>query len=733
VRYFAAVPRSAARLHILIVLSVLLLSLAGYGALLRLDSVPYSRHSDVVAYLLASKQVLHRSLEQGFGIPYWRSDQLSGTPAFTNPNALFTNPLHLAFLVGAPARVVGLTFFLQLLAAACGCYLTGRALGLGLWPRVFMAVAGLFGFKLILAVYAGWLVPLAGISVVPFVFASAFWLARSPGLGPALALAASGILCLHSGHLQIPFYAGGFAGVYLLGAALATWRRGQRAQAGWLSLWVLAAALLAVASTLYLLWPMAGEASLVSRSQASSEFLQAGHRLGARHLLTLLWPEALGTPLDGNYQGTEIWEDNAYFGLLPLVLAVAGAWLAWRRPTTSFLALGFLLSLLFALDTPLLRLLYSLPGFALFRSPARILFLTAFLGTALAGVGLEAVLAWLRSRVPRLGVLVPVTLVLIVASEGVLYAHRYIDTKPLSFFQPVTQSSRLLAEDPSLFRVAPLGRFTLLYGSAASQGLQLIAGYEPYNLRRYQRYMDLLQFGQIRRDDAVVWTDLVQVTRWDLLDDLNVKYLLSSRPLPLPAGHFDLLAGFQHEPIFVFYRGMRETDVFVYRNRQVRPRVYFARQLLIVPDLSSAQAELAKPAPEAPTIVESRDSPEPFVPSSADDRLSVVRAGDGFLDISYECGHGRFVVLSEIGHPGWRATVDGQALPLYPTNVSLMGAWLPAGRHRLALAFRPLHFSAALGVSLCSLGVFAATLALYGWRRRRSRPHAGTEIPSAEA
>jgi len=732
VRYFA-VPRSAARLRIPIVVSVLLLSLAGYGSLLRLDSVPYSPHSDVVAYLLAAKQVLHRSLEQGFGIPFWRSDQLSGTPAFTNPNALFTNPLHLAFLVGAPARVVGLTFFLQLLAAAAGCYLTGRALGLGLWPRVFMAVAGLFGFKLILAVYAGWLAPLAGIAAVPFLFASAFWLARSPGLGSALALAASATLCLHGGHLQIPFYAGGFVGVYLLGATLAAWRRGQRAQAGWLSLWILAATFLAIASTLYLLWPMAAEASLISRSQASSEFLQAGHRLGARHLLTLLWPEALGTPLDGDYQGTEIWEDNAYFGLLSLVLATAGASLAWRRPTTRFLVLGFVSSLLLALDTPLLRLVYILPGFSLFRSPARILFLTAFLGTALAGVGLEAVLASLRRRVPRLGVLVPVALVFIVAGEGILHAHRYLDTKPLSFFQPVTQSARFLSRDPSLFRVAPLGRFTLPYGSAASQGLQLITGYEPYNLRRYQRYMDLLQFGQVHRDDAVVWTDLVQVTRWDLLDDLNVKYLLSSRPLPLPAGHFELLAGFPREPIFVFYRGMRETDVFVYRNRQVRPRIYFAKQLLTVPDLSSAQAELARPSPEAPTIVESPDRAEPFVPTSADDRLSVVRAGDGFLDISYECGRGRFVVVSEIGHPGWRATVDGQALPLFPTNVSLMGAWLPAGRHRLALAFRPLHFPAALSVSLCSLGVFAVTLALYGLRRRRFRPHAETNIVSTGA
>lgn len=429
-RVFASF-NGTARIRVLVALLFLLLSLAGYDVLLRLDSIPYSPHSDVVTYHLAAKQVLHRSLEQGLGIPYWRSDQLSGTPAFTSPNALYTNPLHLAFLIANPTHAVGLTFLIELLVGAFGCYLTGRALGLGRWPCVFLGVAGLFEFKLILAVYAGWLGPLAGISTVPLLFAAAFWLARKPGLGPALALAASGMLCLHGGQLQVPFYAGGFVAAYLFGVAVGQWRRGQRDRARRLSLWVLAASVLAIASALYLLWPMLGEAPLVSRSRASSEFLQSGHRLGLRHLLTLLWPEVLGTPLDGSYYGGEIWEDNAYFGLLPLVLAPAGARLAWRRPVTRFLVVGFLLSLLLALDTPLLQLIYSLPAVSLFRSPARMLFLTSFFGIVLAGVGLEAVAERLRGRSARLAHVVSATLVLLVASEGLVHAHRYLDAKPL--------------------------------------------------------------------------------------------------------------------------------------------------------------------------------------------------------------------------------------------------------------------------------------------------------------
>jgi hypothetical protein len=222
--------------------------------------------------------------------------------------------------------------------------------------------------------------------------------------------------------------------------------------------------------------------------------------------------------------------------------------------------------------------------------------------------------------------------------------------------------------------------------------------------------MDLVQFGQIRFDDAVVWTDLTQVTRWDLFDDLNVKYLLSSRPLSLPQDRFELLATFKHEPVFVFYRGMRETDVLVYRNRQARPRAYFAGPILAVPDLASAQAALSQRSVRSVTIVENPDGARPSTAVSAEDRLLVLGAADGSLDLSYHSGGERFLVVSEIWHPGWRATLDGRPISLYPTNLSLLGTWLPGGEHRVSLVFRPSHFAAGSAVSLCALLVLLCAL-----------------------
>ena len=48
-----------------------------------------------------------------------------------------------------------------------------------------------------------------------------------------------------------------------------------------------------------------------------------------------------------------------------------------------------------------------------------------------------------------------------------------------------------------------------------------------------------------------------------------------------------------------------------------------------------------------------------------------------------------FVVIADDWFPGWSATLDGRPWPLHPVQHLLRGAALPAGTHRLRLAFQP--------------------------------------------
>jgi hypothetical protein len=95
-------------------LLIVSLALIGYGFLLWPGEVPYSPYSDILQAHLATKEVLFRSIWAGHGIPIWRSDQLSGGPALTNPQSTYTYPLHFLFYLFSPMKAVGWAIWLHL-------------------------------------------------------------------------------------------------------------------------------------------------------------------------------------------------------------------------------------------------------------------------------------------------------------------------------------------------------------------------------------------------------------------------------------------------------------------------------------------------------------------------------------------------------------------------------------------------------------------------------------------
>jgi len=712
-------------------LLVVVLALVGYGFILQPNQVLYSPHSDILAYHVGAKEVLWRSLEEGRGIPFWRADQISGGPAFTSPNALYTYPLHALFYLLPPAAAVDWTMWVHLVLGAAVFWELGRALGLGPWPRLLMAVAALFNFKVLMAVYAGWLSLLPGITFFPLLFAALFHLTEHPRARNALALAAAAALCLHGGHLQLVYYSVWFLAAYALIVFFRRWRADSQRECWRMAGWIAVSGALAVGMAAYLLVPLMADVPLVTRDLASRDFFRSFHSLGWRHLLTFFHPEILGSPRDETYHGVELWEDVAYFGLIPLVLAFVGGILGWRRPKTRFLAAGFVVSMLFALDTPLVRFLYDmLPGFRLFRLPGRLLFLTSCFGIALAGVGLEEVLGRLRalSAGAWRAALAVGAMVVVIVAEGTYYSHRYLAIMPGEYAAPKTDYANFLAADPDVFRVAPLGSGVVPYAWAAGMGLQMISGYEPFNLRRYQEYDRLMQLGDAQLNDATTVTNFTRIARWDLFDNLNVRYILTPAPLRPLSERLELVAQFENQPLFVLFRGMYRTNVFIYRNKEARRRALWVSRVVSASGENDAIALMRRHDLWDLAVVEGAEEGEQPGPSSSADRARVTAAADGLLEIETESQAKRFLMISEVWHPGWSATMDGATQPVHRTNLALMGAWVPAGKHKLALRFRPLFWVPALAVSLGSGVVFLGVAVIAILRRRRD----GCDLPAEE-
>jgi hypothetical protein len=77
------------------------------------------------------------------------------------------------------------------------------------------------------------------------------------------------------------------------------------------------------------------------------------------------------------------------------------------------------------------------------------------------------------------------------------------------------------------------------------------------------------------------------------------------------------------------------------------------------------------------------------------------------------------VVVAEARFPGWRARVDGKAVPILGADAAFMGVAVPAGDHQVALDYRPPP-AVWIGRLVTAGTVLVATLAVVvaAWRRR---------------
>jgi hypothetical protein len=178
-------------------------------------------------------------------------------------------------------------------------------------------------------------------------------------------------------------------------------------------------------------------------------------------------------------------------------------------------------------------------------------------------------------------------------------------------------------------------------------------------------------------------------------------------------------------PRFVFYRGVETGELFVYRNAAAAPRAFWAREVLgaRTPGEESFLMQTIDARRAAVVLDETGGTPRKLVLGDpGEDRVALKERRAGSLALDLGASRRRFLVVSEVWHPGWRATLDGAPLPLLRADLALTGAWIPAGGHRMVMAFRPPLRRAGLLVSGASLLVLflLAGIALHG--RRLSVP-----------
>lgn len=367
------------------------------------------------------------SLRQG-ALPLWNPLNGMGAPLLANYQTAFFYPpnwllLPLVALGGAAGAAWGLTLLaaLHLAWAGLGMSLFLRRLNFPWLGQVIGGLAfglsgyavGRLGFFSMAWVYAWlpWVLLLADpLAVLPARSAVPARLLARQVAGLAVGIA----MPLLAGHAQLSWYS------LLLAAAwmgFRAWGCG-----GWravLPAWARfgAAGLLAAGLAAVQLVPTFEYLRHSFRADQVDVETAMTYSFWPWRFITLFSPDFYGSPASGDYWGyATYWEDHAYTGLLPLLLALATLGLLgrglrrsrgeprWALAAFAWAVIAAVFVLALGKNTPVFPFLYQyVPTFDMFQAPARFLILYALLLPLLAAVGLERwhcperrALYWLR-------------------------------------------------------------------------------------------------------------------------------------------------------------------------------------------------------------------------------------------------------------------------------------------------------------------------------------------------
>jgi hypothetical protein len=194
-----------------------------------------------------------------------------------------------------------------------------------------------------------------------------------------------------------------------------------------------------------------------------------------------------------------------------------------------------------------------------------------------------------------------------------------------------------------------------------------------------------------------------------LYDLLGARYLLGSKEVTLDWDKFSLV--FDGDPA-----------VNVFRNESAMPRAFLVHRAVVARDHEDAWTRLHQPDfdPTATVILEGGRELDGQPGAGEPAKVEVVRYESDLVEIELSSPVEGYLVLSDPYYPGWRAAVDGVPEPILKADYAFRAVEVPAGDHRVTMAFRPDAWRVGLAISVVTvlaLVVFAAVSLL----RRRAR------------
>lgn len=181
-------------------------------------------------------------------------------------------------------------------------------------------------------------------------------------------------------------------------------------------------------------------------------------------------------------------------------------------------------------------------------------------------------------------------------------------------------------------------------------------------------------------------------------------------------------------------------EVQIYLNRHAFPRAFVVHKAEIVPGMDEAIVRMKEEEfdPSQVAVIEADLPPAQLVAlaegkATGDSKVEITEYRDDRVKLRVQTERPGLLVLSDTYYPGWKAYVDGEKTPIYPTDVALRSVYLEPGEHEVKFVYSPSSFKAGVlvsGLSLLALGAYASWGAARGSRVRlrwRSRSRRASE------
>ncbi|MFA5021896.1 MAG: YfhO family protein [Patescibacteria group bacterium] len=476
------------------------------------------------------------------------------------------------------------------------------------------------------------------------------------------------------------------------------------------------------------------------------------------NILYFVAPYFLGNPAFGTYPfDTHIfgifWENNIYFGLSALLLALVAIFsLVAKKKEVRFLVILFLFSGLFILgdSNPIFIILWQLlPGLQMFRFPQRFFLLALFCLTVLAGFGFDFIFEKINQWFLKTGriikskilfnTLLPLTLILILAVDLFVVSFNYLGALDYGKYFSPSQSAQFLQQDPDKFRIYSFdwpNTWSSIYQvsggwqnnlSLFNSGRELI----PPNLNVFWNLASAqdrasLEGGMLPKAAQQLGNRLMLET-WLGKNNNGNKIIVSDQALKI--------FGLENVKYFLSFKELDNQNLIlakeikndflpplkIYQNKYFLPFAFgvFKTKSILADD--QAMNYLFDPNfdPAQEIVLAAAKADLPSTVEKPQGQVKIIKQLGNQIVFQVNFSQPGYLFVSQNFVPGWQAKIDNQPTKIIRANQVFSAVLVPAGNYQITFAFEPIAYLIGKWLTLITLASIFV-FGLYAFFRKKS-------------